>query len=68
MAGGSAAPLAGLGYDWHNIMHMISGLVAEDVRRSMTEKQPFDREDYARRLGELPGDWPPPEESGLPPR
>jgi hypothetical protein len=23
--------LAGLGYDWHAIMHMIAGLVAEDV-------------------------------------
>ena len=60
--------LAGLGYDWHNIMHMIAGLVAEAVHRAMTEKQPFDREDYARRLDELPGDWPPPEESGLPPQ
>jgi hypothetical protein len=49
-------------------MHMISGLVAEDVHRAMTEKQPFDREDYARRLDELPGDWPPPEQFGLPPQ
>ncbi len=53
--------LAGLGYDWHNIMHMIAGLVVEDVHRAMTEQRPFDPEDYARRLDELPGDWPPPE-------
>jgi hypothetical protein len=53
--------LAGLGYDWHNIMHMIAVPVAEDVHRAMTEQRPFDREDYARRLDELPGDWPPPE-------
>jgi hypothetical protein len=46
-------------------MHMISGLVAEDVHRTMTEQRPFDREDFARRLDELPGDWPPPEELGL---
>jgi hypothetical protein len=25
-------------------------------------RQPFDRADYVRRLAELPGDWPPPEE------
>jgi hypothetical protein len=57
--------LAGLGYDWHNIMHMISALVAENLHQAMTERQPFDREDYARRLDALPGDWPPPEELGL---
>ena len=54
--------LAGLGYDWHNIMHMISGLVAADVHRALTGRQPFDKADYARRLAELPGDWPPPRE------
>ena len=43
--------LAGLGYDWHNIMHMISGLVAEDVHRAMTEKQRAGR--AARRNGDL---------------
>ena len=57
--------LAGLGYDWHNVMHMIMELVSEDISRAMTEKRPFDREDYARRLHALPGDWPPPEEIGL---
>jgi Domain of unknown function (DUF1841) len=56
--------LAGLGYDWHNVMHLIMGPVAEDVHRAMTKKQPFDREDYARRLNALPGDWPPPEALG----
>jgi hypothetical protein len=50
--------LAVLGYDWHNIMHMIGALVADDIRRALTEKRPFDPADYARRLGDLPGDWP----------
>jgi Domain of unknown function (DUF1841) len=57
--------LAGLGYDWHNVMHMISGPVGEAVYHTMTEERPFDREDYVRQLAELPGDWPPPEELGL---
>jgi uncharacterized protein DUF1841 len=56
--------LAGLGYDWHNIMHMIAALVAEDVHRAVAEHQHYDPADYARRLGELPGDWPPPEPAG----
>ena len=55
--------LAGLGYDWHTIMHMISGLVAEDVHRAMTGER-FDKADYARRLAGLPGDWPPPQKPG----
>ena len=57
--------LAGLGYDWHNVMHLIMGPVGDDLHKSMTEKRPFDHEDYVRRLAELPGDWPPPEELGL---
>ena len=53
--------LDGLGYDWHNIMHMIASLVSEDVYRSLKEHRQPDPADYARRLNELPGDWPPPE-------
>ncbi|MDE2271723.1 MAG: DUF1841 family protein, partial [Xanthomonadaceae bacterium] len=56
--------LAGLGYDWHNVMHMIMRPVSDQVWRAMAEKQPFDPADYARRLAELPGDWPPPENLG----
>lgn len=53
--------LAGLGYDWHNIMHMIASVVTDDVYRALKEHQRHDPADYARRLSELPGDWPPPE-------
>jgi hypothetical protein len=53
--------LAGLGYDWHNIMHMIAALITEDVHSALTGNQPFDRAGYARRLSQLPGEWPPPE-------
>ena len=57
--------LASLGYDWHNVMHMISALVGDDVHRAMTEQRPFDPGDYARRLNGLPGDWPSPQALGL---
>jgi hypothetical protein len=53
--------LAGLGYDWHNIMHMIASLVTEDVYGALVEHRKHDPVAYARRLSELPGDWPPPE-------
>ena len=53
--------LAGLGYDWHNIIHMIAAIVSDDLYRAMNEHRPFDPDDYARRLDQLPGDWPPPQ-------
>ena len=45
-------------------MHLIMGPVGEAVFQTLAEHQPFDRTDYVRRLAELPGDWPPPEELG----
>jgi hypothetical protein len=54
--------LAGMGYDWHNIMHMIASLVTEDVYQALIEHRQPDPAGYARRLmGLPPGDWPPPE-------
>jgi Domain of unknown function (DUF1841) len=57
--------LAGRGYDWHNIMHMIAAVVGDDLYQMLNEQRRFDRDDYARRLSELPGDWPSPEALGL---
>jgi hypothetical protein len=53
--------LAGLGYDWHNIMHMIAALVSDDLYHAMNEHRHFDSGDYTRRLNELPAGWPPPQ-------
>ena len=53
--------LAAEGYDWHNVMHMIAELVSHDVHAALTEHTQFDPHDYARRLDQLPGDWPAPE-------
>jgi Domain of unknown function (DUF1841) len=53
--------LAGSGYDWHTIMHMIASLVAEDVSGVLQEQRKPDPAAYARRLNEVPGDWPPTE-------
>ena len=55
--------LAGLGYDWHNVMHMVMGPVSSFLQQAMTGL-PFDRDVYRQQLNELPGDWPPPEEIG----
>jgi hypothetical protein len=57
--------LTGLGYDSHNVMHMIMGPVSAFLHQAMTGKVPFRREEFIRQLNELPGDWPPPEETGV---
>jgi hypothetical protein len=41
-------------------MHLIARLVSDGIYRVMHEHRAFGPGDYARRLGELPGDWPPP--------
>jgi hypothetical protein len=56
--------LVGLGYDWHNIMHMIAAVVSDYLYHAMKEDRPFDPGDYARRLSKLPGRWPPPQALG----
>jgi hypothetical protein len=57
--------LAGLGYDWHNVMHMIAAPVSDYIYQGTTQQRPFDPGDYARRLAGLPGDWPSPQALGL---
>ena len=56
--------LTGLGYGWRAIMHMIAGLVAEDVQTAMTEHRQPDPEGYARRLDRLPAGRPSKSEPG----
>ena len=41
-------------------MHMIAGLVAEDVHAVMAEHRQPDPADYAGRLEQLPAGWPAP--------
>ncbi len=36
----------------------------EPLYQAMNEHRPFDPGGYARRLNELPGDWPPPQALG----
>jgi hypothetical protein len=47
--------LAELGYDWHDIMHMIARLLSDDLYGALSESREFDSADYVRRLAELPG-------------
>jgi hypothetical protein len=56
--------LAGRGYDWHNVMHLIARLISDDVYGAVKERREIDPADYARRLQRPPADWPPPQAAG----
>jgi hypothetical protein len=56
--------LARVGYDWHDIMHMIARVISDDLYQALNESRRIDTADYARRLEQLPGDWPPPRPAG----
>ena len=47
--------LAGLGYGWHNVMHLVMGPVTEAVYETMAEKRPFDRADLRAAAGRTAG-------------
>jgi hypothetical protein len=53
--------LAGLGYGWHDIMHVIAGLIAGDVHTALAGQREPNPADYARLLAELPAGWPAPQ-------
>jgi predicted DCC family thiol-disulfide oxidoreductase YuxK len=40
--------LAGLGYDWHSVMHIIMRPVSDSVYQAMARNRPFDREEFVR--------------------
>lgn len=42
--------LTGLGYDWHNVMHMIAAVVSDDIVQALNEHRQFDPGDDTRRL------------------
>lgn len=51
----TARRLTGLGYDWLNILHMISAMVSDGLYQAVTGHRQFDPGDHAQRLNDLPG-------------
>jgi hypothetical protein len=43
---------------------MIAAVVSDDPYQAAKEHRQFDAGDSARRLNDLPGDWPPPQALG----
>jgi hypothetical protein len=49
--------LSGLGYERHEVLHMVSSAVAGQLWHVMSEKRPFDHQAYAATLDALPDSW-----------
>lgn len=53
----TAKRLSTLGYERHEVLHMIASAVADHMWAAMDGKQPADSEAYGRALEELPESW-----------
>ncbi|MDA8311915.1 MAG: SEC-C metal-binding domain-containing protein [Actinomycetota bacterium] len=55
--GETADRLRGLGYERHEILHMLGSVVAEELRRAMLGGSLFETSERTRLLDALPGAW-----------
>lgn len=53
----TAVRLLDAGYERHEILHMLSRPVAEQVWGALHDEQPYDRERHVAALRALPGSW-----------
>jgi hypothetical protein len=53
----TAERLQGLGYERHEILHMLAGVAGENVWQMLAEKRKFDADSYRAALAALPESW-----------
>lgn len=53
----TALRLEALGYDRHDVLHMLAVVLGEQIRLILIENQPHDRQRYLAALAELPDSW-----------
>lgn len=53
----TAQRLQGLGYERHEILHMLAGVAGEHLWTVLTERRAFERDRYVADLAALPGTW-----------
>jgi hypothetical protein len=53
----TAVRLLEAGYERHEILHMLGGLVSDQVWEALHDKRPYDRERHVAALRALPGSW-----------
>jgi hypothetical protein len=53
----TAERLQGLGYERHEILHMLAGVVGENIWEMLAEKRRYDADSYRAALAALPESW-----------
>lgn len=53
----TAQRLVELGYERHEVLHMLAGVVADELWRTMHDQQPFDLDRFRAGLEALPESW-----------
>jgi hypothetical protein len=53
----TAARLLELGYDRHQVLHMLAAPVAQQIWGTLHEERPYDRDLHVAALQALPGSW-----------
>jgi hypothetical protein len=53
----TAERLQGLGYERHEILHMLAGVAGESVWEMLAEKRKYDADSYLAALAALPESW-----------
>ena len=53
----TAQRLAALGYERHEILHMLGSVVSSEVWRTVHDKEPFDPDRFRAGLAALPDSW-----------
>lgn len=53
----TAKRLRGLGYERHEVLHMLAGAVAERTFRTLRDRAAYDRERHLAALDALPESW-----------
>jgi hypothetical protein len=54
IAGRTAERPTGLGYDRHEVLHMLAGVMSVEIRKSLQQRRPHDPVGYAEALSALP--------------
>lgn len=53
----TAKRLVDLGYDRHEVLHMLAGPVTQQVWQMMQDRRHFDRDEFVAELADLPESW-----------
>ena len=53
----TAKRLLGIGYERHEVLHMLASTMTEELWQALQDRRPYDRARHVRSLQALPGDW-----------